>query len=113
MGAVFSVFAGFYYWAPKIFGKMFSETLAQVHFWTLFIGVNTTFMPQHFLGLAGEFIYSSTNNMPDFLILSVPIVTLASSFHGPLLQPLPPCGGSGYIHLIKCILMQENLDIIL
>jgi len=53
MGAVFSVFAGFYYWAPKIFGKMYNETLAQVHFWTLFIGVNTTFMPQHFLGLAG------------------------------------------------------------
>jgi cytochrome c oxidase subunit 1 len=53
MGAVFSVFAGFYYWAPKILGKMYNETLAQVHFWTLFVGVNTTFMPQHFLGLAG------------------------------------------------------------
>ena len=53
MGAVFSIFAGFYYWAPKIFGKMYNETLGQVHFWTMFIGVNTTFMPQHFLGLAG------------------------------------------------------------
>nr|ATX61936.1 cytochrome c oxidase subunit 1 [Tremella fuciformis]ATX62027.1 cytochrome c oxidase subunit 1 [Tremella fuciformis] len=53
MGAVFSIFAGFYYWAPKILGKMYSETLAQIHFWTLFVGVNTTFMPQHFLGLAG------------------------------------------------------------
>lgn len=53
MGAVFSLFAGFYYWAPKIFGRMYSETLAQIQFWTLFIGVNTTFMPQHFLGLAG------------------------------------------------------------
>nr|QGI24503.1 cytochrome c oxidase subunit 1 [Cryptococcus sp. (in: basidiomycete fungi)] len=53
MGAVFSIFAGFYYWAPKIFGKMYNERLAQMHFWTLFIGVNTTFMPQHFLGLAG------------------------------------------------------------
>ena len=53
MGAVFSIFAGFYYWAPKIFGKAYSERLAQVHFWTLFIGVNTTFMPQHFLGLSG------------------------------------------------------------
>jgi cytochrome c oxidase subunit 1 len=53
MGAVFSVFAGFYYWMPKIFGKMYNETLGQVHFWTLFIGVNTTFLPQHFLGLAG------------------------------------------------------------
>jgi cytochrome c oxidase subunit 1 len=53
MGAVFSIFAGFYYWAPKILGKMYSETLGQIHFWTMFIGVNTTFMPQHFLGLAG------------------------------------------------------------
>lgn len=53
MGAVFSLFAGFYYWAPKIFGKMHSETLGKVQFWTLFIGVNVTFFPQHFLGLAG------------------------------------------------------------
>lgn len=53
MGAVFSIYAGFYYWSPKIFGKSYNERLAQIHFWTLFIGVNTTFMPQHFLGLAG------------------------------------------------------------
>lgn len=53
MGAVFSIYAGFYYWAPKITGKIFSETLGQVHFWTLFAGVNLTFFPQHFLGLAG------------------------------------------------------------
>jgi cytochrome c oxidase subunit 1 len=45
MGAVFSIYAGFYYWAPKITGKMYSETLGQVHFWTLFVGVNTTFFP--------------------------------------------------------------------
>ena len=53
MGAVFSLFAGFYYWAPKIFGRMYNETLAQIQFWSLFVGVNTTFFPQHFLGLAG------------------------------------------------------------
>jgi cytochrome c oxidase subunit 1 len=45
MGAVFSIYAGFYYWAPKITGKTYSETLGQVHFWTLFVGVNTTFFP--------------------------------------------------------------------
>lgn len=45
MGAVFSIFGGFYYWGPKILGVMYSETLAQIHFWTLFIGVNVTFMP--------------------------------------------------------------------
>jgi cytochrome c oxidase subunit 1 len=53
MGAVFALFAGFYYWTPKIVGKTYSELLGQIHFWTLFIGVNLTFFPQHFLGLAG------------------------------------------------------------
>lgn len=53
MGAVFALFAGFYYWAPKIIGKTYSELLGKIHFWTLFVGVNITFFPQHFLGLAG------------------------------------------------------------
>jgi len=53
MGVVFSVFAGFYYWFPKITGRMYSEARAQVHFVTMFIGVNRTFFPMHFLGLAG------------------------------------------------------------
>src|SRR6266581_1598517 len=53
MGAVFALFAGFYYWAPKIIGRTYNEFLGKVHFWTLFIGVNLTFFPQHFLGLAG------------------------------------------------------------
>lgn len=54
MGAVFAIFAGFYFWAPKIIGKSYNELLGQIHFWTLFVGVNTTFFPQHFLGLAGK-----------------------------------------------------------
>ena len=53
MGVVFAVFAGFYYWFPKITGRMYSEARAQVHFVTMFIGVNRTFFPMHFLGLAG------------------------------------------------------------
>ena len=53
MGAVFSMFAGFYYWFPKISGRMHSEFLSHLHFWGFFIGVNVIFFPQHFLGLQG------------------------------------------------------------
>lgn len=53
MGAVFGIFAGYYLWSNKITGKPFNETLGQIHFWLFFIGVNITFMPQHFLGYSG------------------------------------------------------------
>jgi cytochrome c oxidase subunit 1 len=53
MGAVFALFAGFYYWTPKIVGRTYNELYGKIHFWTLFFGVNITFFPQHFLGLAG------------------------------------------------------------
>ena len=53
LGAVFSIFAGFYYWIGKMSGRQYPEFWGQVHFWTTFIGVNLTFFPMHFLGLAG------------------------------------------------------------
>ena len=53
LGAVFAIFAGFYYWAGKMWGYQYSEFWGQVHFYMTFIGVNLTFFPQHFLGLAG------------------------------------------------------------
>lgn len=53
LGAVFSIFAGFYYWFPKMSGRMYSELLGQLHFWIFFIGVNILFFPQHFLGQQG------------------------------------------------------------
>ena len=53
LGAVFSLFAGFTYWFPKITGKMMSELLGQLHFWVFFLGVNVLFFPMHFLGLQG------------------------------------------------------------
>ena len=53
MGAVFALFAGFYYWIGKISGLQYPETLGQIHFWIFFLGVNITFFPMHFLGLAG------------------------------------------------------------
>ena len=53
LGAVFSVFGGFYYWLPKMCGRQYPEGLGKIHFWITFVGVNLTFFPQHFLGLAG------------------------------------------------------------
>jgi cytochrome c oxidase subunit 1 len=53
MGAVFSMFAGIYYWLPKMTGLVFVDWLGKVHFWTFFVGVNVTFFPMHFLGLSG------------------------------------------------------------
>lgn len=53
LGAVFALFAGFYYWFPKMSGKMYNELLGKLHFWVFFIGVNVMFFPMHFLGTQG------------------------------------------------------------
>jgi len=53
MGAVFAMFAAWYYWIPKMLGLTYSISLSKAQFWLLFIGVNVTFFPQHFLGLQG------------------------------------------------------------
>jgi heme/copper-type cytochrome/quinol oxidase subunit 1 len=53
MGAVFALFSAWYFWIPKILGLDYNIILGKVHFWILFIGVNVTFFPQHFLGLQG------------------------------------------------------------
>jgi cytochrome c oxidase subunit I len=53
LGAVFAIFAGWYYWFAKMTGYEYSEFWGQLHFWVTFVGVNVIFFPQHFLGLAG------------------------------------------------------------
>jgi cytochrome c oxidase subunit 1 len=53
LGAVFALFAGFYYWIGKMSGRQYPEWMGQIHFYATFIGVNLLFFPQHFLGLAG------------------------------------------------------------
>jgi len=61
LGAVFAMFAGFYFWLEKIIGVSYSETLGKIHFWTTFVGANLTFGPMHFLGIAGM-----PRRIPDF-----------------------------------------------
>ncbi len=87
MGAVFALFAGFYFWTPKILGKTYNEFLGKLHFWTMFIGVNLTFFPQHFLGLAGitqfKTKYSSKdifNTILLILIFSVLYIFIIEEF---------------------------------
>ncbi|HEY4545149.1 MAG TPA: cytochrome c oxidase subunit I [Pedomonas sp.] len=53
LGAVFAIFAGWYYWIGKMSGRAYSNILGHLHFWLMFIGVNMIFFPQHFLGLQG------------------------------------------------------------
>ena len=53
LGAVFAIFAAWYYWFPKMTGYMYNERIGNWHFWITFVGVNMVFFPQHFLGRAG------------------------------------------------------------
>jgi cytochrome c oxidase subunit I len=61
LGAVFALFAGFYYWFGKMWGRDYNELLAQLHFWFFFVGVNILFFPMHFLGLDGM-----ARRVPDY-----------------------------------------------
>jgi len=54
VAAIFAMFAATYYWFPKMFGRMMSETLGKIHFWMTFVGIYCIFMPMHYLGYAGD-----------------------------------------------------------
>jgi cytochrome c oxidase subunit 1 len=73
MGAMSAIFAAWYHWVEKMFGYPYPETLAQIHFWLFFIGVNLTFFPMHFLGLAGM-----PRRIPDYPDAYAPWNGLAS-----------------------------------
>ena len=66
-GALFGIFSGLYYWFPKVWGKMYNESLGKVHFWLMMIGFNLTFGPMHWLGLQGQvrrtWVYAEETNL--------------------------------------------------
>jgi cytochrome c oxidase subunit 1 len=78
LGAVFALFAGFYYWIGKMSGRMYPEWAGKLHFWLTFIGVNLVFFPQHFLGLAG---------MPRRYV-DYPAPIPPEELQGPLVNPV-------------------------
>ena len=67
VAAIFGIFAGTYYWFPKMFGRMMNERLGRLHFWFTFVGVYAIFMPMHFLGLVGHPRRYSSLSGVDFL----------------------------------------------
>ena len=72
-GALFGIFSGLYYWFPKVWGKMYNETLGKIHFWTMLIGFNLTFGPMHWLGLQGQvrrtWVYAEETNLQFWNII--------------------------------------------
>jgi cytochrome aa3-600 menaquinol oxidase subunit 1 len=84
-GVVFAVFAGLYYWWPKMFGHMLNERIGKWHFWLFTIGFNVTFMPMFFLGLDGavrrSYTYSAESGFSSlFLLSAIGSVILALGF---------------------------------
>lgn len=61
MGAVFAIFSGFYYWFEKTTSVAIPNIVGHIHFWVTFVGVNLTFFPRHFLGMAGR-----PRRIPDY-----------------------------------------------
>ena len=93
-GAVFGVFAGVYYWLPKWTGRMYNESLGQLHFWLTFIGANVTFFPQHFVGLAGM-----PRRIPDYALQFADFNAISSV--GAFLF--------GFSQLVFCVILVRTL----
>ena len=84
VAAMFGIFAGTYFWFPKMFGRMMNETLGKWHFWLTFVGVYAIFMPMHYLGLAGN-VRRYASFTDNYLIPLIPVhkfITVAALFTG-------------------------------
>jgi cytochrome c oxidase subunit 1 len=84
VAAMFGIFAGTYFWFPKMFGRMMNETLGKIHFWLTFVGTYTIFMPFHYIGLAGN-IRRYQAFTPDYMQQFIPVhkfITVAALLTG-------------------------------
>src|SRR5438045_9751756 len=84
VAAIFGIFAGTYFWFPKMTGRMMNETLGKIHFIMSFIGAYCIFMPFHYLGIAGN-VRRYQAFTDDFLIQLIPVhkfITIAALFTG-------------------------------
>jgi cytochrome c oxidase subunit 1 len=84
VAAIFGIFAGTYFWMPKMIGRMMNERLGKLHFWLTFIGVYCIFMPMHYLGLAGNVRrYASFTDL--YMVPLIPVhkfITIAALLTG-------------------------------
>ena len=88
VAAMFGIFAGTYFWFPKLFGRFMNETLGKWHFWLTFIGVYCIFMPMHYLGLAGNIRrYSAFTD--DYLKPLIPLHRDRGALYGRCAAHLP------------------------
>ena len=101
-GSVFTIFAGIYYWFPKMTGRMYNERLGKLHFWLTFIGFNLTFFPMHYIGLQGmprrvaDYADRVRRHQPLHLDRVVRPRRLDARLplqHGPLVGARPACAG--------------------
>jgi cytochrome c oxidase subunit 1 len=84
VASLFGVFAGTYFWFPKMFGRMMNETLGKWHFWLTFVGVYCVFMPMHYLGLVGN-VRRYSAFVDDYLAPLIPVhkfITVAALLTG-------------------------------
>jgi cytochrome c oxidase subunit 1 len=84
VAAIFGIFAGTYFWFPKMFGRMMSERLGKIHFWLTFVGVYCIFMPFHYLGIAGN-VRRYQALVDDYTLHLIPVhqfITVAALFTG-------------------------------
>jgi len=78
VAAIFGMFAGTFFWFPKMFGRMMNETLGKIHFWITFVGVYCIFMPMHFIGVEGNVRRYSQFTEVIFLKHLIPVHTFMS-----------------------------------